>query len=46
MELFKNEISRLKCEKLDLARQNVVSCYLVTESCIIHDSRGGVIRCM
>ena len=25
MEMFKNEISRLKCEKLDLARQNVVS---------------------
>ena len=38
MEMFKNEISRLKCEKLDLARQNVVSCYLVTESYVIHDS--------
>ncbi|XP_078373554.1 uncharacterized protein LOC144657122 isoform X2 [Oculina patagonica] len=24
MEMFKNEISRLKCEKLDLARQNVL----------------------
>ena len=23
--MFKNEISKLKCEKLDLARQNVVS---------------------
>ena len=25
IEMFKNEISKLKCEKLDLARQNVVS---------------------
>lgn len=26
-EMLKNEITRLKCEKLDLARQNVVSVF-------------------
>lgn len=29
IEMFKSEISKLKCEKLDLARQNVVSGFVL-----------------
>lgn len=34
MDGYKQEITRLKCDKLDLLRQNVVSCILVVEKII------------